>query len=423
MTKGKAAQGGLAALPVPLDIQPMESKLVDKLPDGPDWQFEPKWDGFRCLAFRAGDAVELRAKSGKSLSRYFPEMVASLRALPARRFVVDGELAVPQGDTLSFDALQMRLHPAESRIRKLSAETPAIYILFDCLLGPTGGSLVDAPFIERRAGLEEFYASLKDPGPLRLTPYTRNAREAKRWLDEAGGSLDGVIAKRLDGPYIPGERAMLKVKRLRTADCVVGGFRYEQGGKGVGSLLLGLHNRDGKLDHVGFTSTIRNADRKALTKRLEALAEPPGFTGNAPGGPSRWSTERSTQWTPLRPELVVEVCYDHVTGDRFRHGTRLMRWRPDKSPAQCTFEQIGREARPERFIANVAVPAADRPRADRRPRRTKSARPRSGATRPGTAPIMRSARRRRRAARPARVLRGEGAEGRHAVRSLSTASA
>lgn len=394
MAKRREAPGGLAALPVPLDIQPMESKLVDKLPDEPGWQFEPKWDGFRCLAFRAGDDVELRAKSGKSLSRYFPEMVAALRHLPARRFVLDGELAIPEGDSLSFDALQMRLHPAESRIRKLSVETPAVFILFDCLLAPRGDGLVNTPLIERRAVLEEFHAGLANPGPLRLTPYTRNVREAKRWLDEAGGSLDGVIAKRLDAPYIPGERAMLKVKRLRAADCVVGGFRYEQGGKGVGSLLLGLYNRDGKLDHVGFTSTIRNADRKALTKRLEALAGPPGFTGSAPGGPSRWSTERSTEWTPLRPELVVEVCYGHVTGDRFRHGTRLMRWRPDKSPAQCTFEQIEREARPERFIADVAARAADRPRADRRPRRTKSARARVRAARPVRAG---AGRRRRRA--------------------------
>jgi ATP-dependent DNA ligase len=405
--RGKKAQsekasGGLAALLVPLDIQPMESKLVDALPDEPGWQYEPKWDGFRCLAFRAGDEVELRAKSGKPLSRYFPEMAAALRALPTERFVLDGELAIPQGDTLSFDALQMRLHPAESRIRKLSVETPAIFILFDCLLAPTGGSLVDAPLAERRAMLERLCAAIEDPGPLRLTPYTRNLEEAKRWLDDAGGSLDGVIAKRVDGPYVPGERVMRKVKRLRTADCVVGGFRYEQGGQGVGSLLLGLYNREGKLDHVGFTSTIRNVERKALTKRLEALAGPPGFTGSAPGGPSRWSTERSAEWTPLKPEIVVEVCYDHVTGDRFRHGTRLMRWRPDKSPTQCTFEQIERESRPERFMAEVASRPAARRRGDRPPQRSKSARPRVAAASPvraSAAPPMRAGagRRRRRA--------------------------
>ena len=357
MAKRKTGSTGLASLPVTPGIETMESKLVDALPEEPGWQYEPKWDGFRCLAFRAGDEVELRAKSGKPLSRYFPEMIAALRALPVDRFVIDGELAIPQDDTLSFDALQMRLHPAESRIRKLSVETPAIFILFDCLMTPGGESLVDAPFTKRRAALERFYASLGDPGPLRLTPFTRSVEQAKLWLGEAGGSLDGVIAKRLDGPYIPGERAMRKVKRLRTSDCVVGGFRYEQGGTGVGSLLLGLYNRAGKLDHVGFTSTIRNVERKALTKRLEALAGGPGFTGNAPGGPSRWSTERSAKWTPLKPKLVVEVCYDHVTGDRFRHGTRLLRWRPDKSPAQCTFEQIEHNARPEPFIAEVVRPA------------------------------------------------------------------
>ena len=188
---------------------------------------------------------------------------------------------------------------------------------------------------------------------MRLSPYTRKVREARQWLAEAGGALDGVIAKRSDGPYVVGERAMLKVKRLRTADCVVGGFRYGTDSPLVGSLLLGLYDDDGRLNHVGFTSTIANAERAALTRRLEALVEPPGFTGNAPGGPSRWSTERSAEWQPLRPELVVEVRYDHVTDDRFRHGTKLMRWRPDKAPRQCTFEQMGREAQPSKLIARM----------------------------------------------------------------------
>jgi ATP-dependent DNA ligase len=331
----------------------MEAKSVDALPSEPGWQFEPKWDGFRCVAFRAGDEVDLRAKSGKPLGRYFPEVVARLQALKPKRFVIDGELAVPVGDSISFDALQMRLHPAESRIRKLAAETPATFILFDMLVTPKGKSLLDAPLTERRAALEAFHAELADPSGLRLTPFTREPKEAQRWLDRAGGALDGVVAKRLDGPYVSGERVMLKVKRLRTADCVVGGFRYGTGSREVGSLLLGLYNDQGKLDHVGFTSTISNAERAELTRRLEALVEAPGFTGDAPGGPSRWSTERSGDWQPLRPELVVEVRYDHVTGDRFRHGTKLLRWRPDKAPSQCTFEQLQLEARPAKLVREV----------------------------------------------------------------------
>ena len=340
-----------SALPVPLDTLSMEAKAVDDLPDGSAWQFEPKWDGFRCLAFKDGEAVELRAKSGKPLGRYFPEVVAMLAALPAKRFVIDGELAIPAGESLCFDALQMRLHPAESRIRKLAAETPAIFILFDMLATPAGESLLEAPLSRRRSALEAFFAALGEQPGLRLTPFTRDADEARRWLERAGGALDGVIAKPLDGRYRPGERAMLKIKRLRTADCVVGGFRYGAGAREVGSLLLGLYNEAGLLDHVGFTSSIASAERAALTRRLEALENPPGFTGDAPGGPSRWSTERSTQWTPLNPELVVEVRYDHVTGDRFRHGTKLMRWRPDKAPRQCTFEQLQPEARPSVIAA------------------------------------------------------------------------
>ena len=189
---------------------------------------------------------------------------------------------------------------------------------------------------------------------MRLSPYTRDIAEARGWLEVSGGELDGVIAKRLDGVYEPGKRAMLKVKKRRTADCVVGGFRHERNSRLVGSLLLGLYNNEGKLDHVGFTATLHDFDRKALTGQLEALIMPPGFTGNAPGGPSRWSTERSGEWQPLRPELVVEVRYDHVTGGRFRHGTRLLRWRPDKAPGQCTFEQMA----PAAAAATVRAPMA-----------------------------------------------------------------
>ena len=343
----------ISSLPVGLDTHPMEARSVDELPAGEGWQFEPKWDGFRCLAFKAGEEVELRAKSGKPLGRYFPEVVQALRELPPASFVLDGELAIPQGDSLSFDALQLRLHPAESRIRRLAHETPARLILFDILLTPDRRDMRDAPLSERREALEAFWGSLDDRSLLRLSPYSRDRAEAEGWLAKAGGALDGVVAKRVDGRYEAGERAMLKIKRLRSADCVVGGFRYEAKRKLVGSLLLGLYDEEGRLDHVGFTSGIADAEKPALTKRLEALIEPPGFTGDAPGGPSRWATERSTEWQPLRPELVAEVRYDHVTGGRFRHGTRLLRWRPDKAPSQCTFEQMQEEARPSRVIAAV----------------------------------------------------------------------
>jgi ATP-dependent DNA ligase len=341
----------LADLAVPLDLAPMEAKLVDDLPAGPGWRFEPKWDGFRCLAFRAGDAVALKAKSGKPLDRYFPDVVALLQALPVERFVVDGELTIAVDGELSFDALQLRLHPAESRVRKLAAETPAGLVLFDCLLDADGRSLVEAPLTTRRAELEALFARFAGAERLSLSPGTEDPAQARAWLRSVGAALDGVVAKRLDGPYVPGERAMLKIKRMRTADCVVGGFRYEQGGDQVGSLLLGLYDDAGRLDHVGFTSTISDAVRPELTRGLEALAGGEGFTGAKPGGPSRWSAGRSTEWTPVKPELVVEVRYDHVTGDRFRHGTKLIRFRPDKAPAQCTLAQLRAEAAPQRILA------------------------------------------------------------------------
>jgi ATP-dependent DNA ligase len=328
------------SFPLPLDTAPMEARSGDELPSGTGWQFEPKWDGFRCLAFKAGENVELRAKSGKPLGRYFPEVVAVLRGIGAEGFVIDGELTIEIEGRLSFDALQMRLHPAESRIRKLASETPARLVLFDMLASADGKILTSLALTERRRALEAFGRRFSVPGQLVVSPYTRDREQAEAWLRDSGSETDGVIAKRLDGPYETGERAMIKVKRLRTADCVVGGFRYESKGRQVGSLLLGLYNDEGKLDHVGFTSTITDQERPALTRRLEALRKPPGFTGKSPGGPSRWSTERSGEWEPLEPELVVEVRFDHVTGDRFRHGAKLMRWRPDKAPRQCGFDQI-----------------------------------------------------------------------------------
>jgi ATP-dependent DNA ligase len=342
-----------------LDTEPMEARSVNALPDGAGWQFEPKWDGFRCLAFKAGGGVELRAKSGKSLSRYFPEIVDALRDAPADGFVVDGELAVPVGDSLSFAALQDRVHPADSRVRKLAAETPAVLILFDCLYTRNDGKLIVEPLTTRRGALERVEAGLGRKHGTRLTPFTRDRAEAQRWLDAAHGALDGVVAKRLNSAYAPGKRDILKVKRLRSADCVVGGFRYVRGTRQVGSLLLGLYDSEGRLDHVGFTSAISDADRPGLTARVEALAGGSGFTGDAPGGPSRWATAESMTWERLRPELVVEVSYDHVSGGRFRHGTMLLRWRPDKAPRQCTREQIKEEAQPGRLVANIMMnPAA-----------------------------------------------------------------
>lgn len=315
----------------------MEAKSVEELPDEEGWRFEPKWDGFRVLIFRDGDEVALQSKGLKPLGRYFPELVEAARAVKSERFVVDGEMVIPAGGELSFDALQMRLHPAESRIRRLARETPARVVLFDCL-ALEGRSLADEPLTERREALELFHHGAGES--LLLSRFTEERGAAQSWLSGTGTALDGVIAKRVDGPYLPGERAMLKVKCLRTADCVVGGFRYLAKKREVGSLLLGLYDDDGRLNHVGFTSNIPAAERSALTRRLEAMIKPPGFTGSAPGGPSRWSTERSTEWQPLRPELVVEVRFDHVTAGRFRHGTAFLRWRPDKAPEQCRMEQL-----------------------------------------------------------------------------------
>jgi ATP-dependent DNA ligase len=326
---------------------PMEALLAAELPEGGVWQFEPKWDGFRCLARRGAEDVALTSKSGKPLARYFPEVVAMLLRTKDRDFLLDGELIIPVGDVLSFDALQLRLHPAESRVRKLAKETPAELMVFD-LLELSGKSLAAQPLAKRREALEKFIVKNRVPGLL-LSPMTSEREVALGWLEGSGGALDGVIAKRADLPYRPGERAMIKVKQQRTADCVVGGFRYAEKNREVGSLLLGLYDHQGLLNHVGFTSAIPARERPALTKKLEALIEPPGFTGSAPGGPSRWNTERTGQWEPLKPVLVVEVRYDQVTGRRFRHGTGFVRWRPDKDPKQCTFDQLAPELRPSQL--------------------------------------------------------------------------
>ncbi len=334
------------SLPVPIDFAPMEADTAREIPKGAEWEYEPKWDGFRALAFRDGEHLDLMSKAGQPLARYFPEIVAALLRLAAKKFVLDGEVIVTQERTLNFDALLQRIHPAESRIRKLAMETPAKLVVFDLLVDDRGRDLTGQVLDQRRAALEQFansYFARQDR--IRLSPRTREFETAKAWFKRMAGPLDGVIAKRVDRTYASGERnSMLKIKNLRTADCVVGGFRYGAKNKLVGSLLLGLYDEAGLLNHVGFCSGLAVADKPDLTKKVEALIEAPGFTGSAPGGPSRWSTERSTEWEPLAPKLVVEVQYDHFSGDRFRHGTKLLHWRPEKDPKSCTIKQVQRES-------------------------------------------------------------------------------
>lgn len=327
----------------------MEARSVDAMPRGEAWQYEPKWDGFRCLLSRNGRRVELRSKSGEDLARYFPEIVAAALRLKVDRFTLDGEIVVPQGRSFSFDALLQRIHPAASRVKKLAQETPALYLVFDLLATAKDEQLAKKSLIERRPALEAFANTNLKGSIFRLSPSTTSYATAKKWLAQSGGGSDGVIAKRIDLPYQGGNRdGMQKIKKFRSADCVVGGFRYASnkiaGRKVVGSLLLGLYDDEGLLHHVGFTSAIKADEKPALTDRLEALIGEPGFTGNAPGGPSRWSTDRSAEWRPLKPKLVIEVCYDHFSGERFRHGTSILRWRPDKAPRQCSFEQLKQKA-------------------------------------------------------------------------------
>jgi ATP-dependent DNA ligase len=320
----------------------MEALSVAEIPAGDCWQYEPKWDGFRCLVFRDGAEIVLQSKSGRMLTRYFPELVEAVRATKANKFVLDTEIMVPNGAAFSFDALLQRIHPAASRVRRLAQETPAQLIVFDLLAGTDGAPLIELPLKERREKLESFFGRYLDNQPaLQLSPATTRLRDAKGWLARVGTTLDGIIAKRRDFDYRSGDRSgMQKIKNFRSADCVVGGFRYNEGSRVVGSLLLGLYDDAGLLHHVGFTSSIAAHEKKALTARLEKLIGPPGFTGNAPGGPSRWSTARSAKWQPLKPKLVAEVRYDHFTGERFRHGTKFLRWRPDKRPQQCTMDQV-----------------------------------------------------------------------------------
>ena len=328
----------------PNSLAAMEARSVEDIPLGDIWQYEPKWDGFRCLLSRSNTSVSLTSKSGQDLTRYFPEVAAAALELPERTFVLDGELVVAVGKTFSFDALLQRIHPASSRIKRLAVETPANLIAFD-LLQEGKAELSSLTLTERRPRLERFAARCFKGTLFRLSPASRKISEARRWLRLAGRGSDGVIAKRLDLPYQPGNReGMQKIKRHRSADCVIGGFRYgeraQAGRRVVGSLLLGLYDDEKLLHHVGFCSGLKANEKPALTAKLEAIVAEQSFTGSTPGGPSRWSTKRSSEWVPVKPRFVVEVSYDHFTAGRFRHGTSLLRWRPDKKPAQCTMDQL-----------------------------------------------------------------------------------
>lgn len=343
------------SLPVPIPLPPMEATRVDQLPDGDEWQFEPKWDGFRCLVFRKGTTVVLQSKSGQPLTRYFPELVQAFASLPSRTFVLDGEIVVAQNGRLSFDDLLLRIHPAASRVTKLANETPATFIAFDLLYydGSKDPSLMIRPLTERRTGLERFFSSFPDNQLIQLSPVSRNRTIASRWFTDLGAyGLDGIMAKKIHEPYHAGDRhAMLKVKYMKTADCVVGGFRYSSApaksdkagpalAKTVGSLLLGLYDTAGLLHFVGFTSSFNKEDRARLKKAVEPLKGGAGFSGKAPGGPNRWSQRQSDEWERVDPVLVCEVQYDYFSQGRFRHGTKFLRWRPEKNPHQCLFDQV-----------------------------------------------------------------------------------
>ncbi len=374
------------SLPIQPPYPPAEAKSVDSLPHESGWLYEPKWDGFRCLAFRQGDEVVLQSKAGQPLGRYFPEIVAALLALPERKFVLDGEIVIRSGAGLDFDALLQRIHPAASRIQRLSQETPATYMVFDLLVDSKGRSLADRPLSARRMALQEFAVAnidsehdgkrSKNTDPQKtfsnsgerilLSPASADFATAEKWMREGAASgWDGVVAKRLDCEYMSGDRTgMVKIKRIRTADCVVGGFRWARAKASageakkskadsksansdkrpteeIGSLLLGLYNKNGELDHIGFSASFTREERSKLKSILKPFMGGEGFSGKAPGGPSRWTRDaRDTEWFPLQPKLVGEFQYDHFSGGRFRHGTKFLRWRPEKKPEQCTMDQI-----------------------------------------------------------------------------------
>ena len=339
-------------LPVAPPLEPMLAKAEASIPQSGEWLYEPKWDGFRALIFRDADQLRIDSRNALPLQRYFPELVAPLQAALPDRCVVDGEIVIATPSGLDFDALQLRLHPADSRVRMLAAQSPASIVLFD-MLALGDDDLRRRPLHERRALLLENVAATTQIG---ITPQTPSPDEATQWFERyEGAGLDGVVAKPRDGDYRPGERRWVKVKHLRTVDCVVGGFRPLTKGTGVGSLLLGLYN-DSVLHHVGHTSGFSAAERREILARLEPLIGGESFGyGSSPGGPSRWKRAQELAWTAVQPTLVCEVSFDHLQGHRFRHAARFLRWRPDRDPHSCTFEQL---APPEEFSLDdiVVVP-------------------------------------------------------------------
>jgi ATP-dependent DNA ligase len=340
------------ALPVAPPVSPMLAKLARELPTGEQWSYEPKWDGFRCIVFRDGDEVELGSRNERPLTRYFPELPGPLRDALPEQAVVDGEIVIMTDHGLDFDLLSNRIHPAESRITKLAAETPAAFVAFDLLAVDTQ-DLCGEPFERRRTVLEEV---LTQNATVHLAPRTRDRARAGRWFEEfEGAGLDGLVVKDVTGSYRPGDRGWLKVKHLRTADCVVAGFRPHKDGKGVGSLLLGLYGDDGRLHHVGVASSFAAKLRAQLAEEVEplrdhALDDHPWADWaemateadgqRRPGAGNRWNAQKDMSWEPLRIERVAEVAYEHMQGDRFRHTARFQRWRPDREPASCTYEQL-----------------------------------------------------------------------------------
>jgi ATP-dependent DNA ligase len=337
-------------LPLPLDMEPMLSAISEAgIPKGDSWEYEPKWDGFRTLVFRDGEEVALMSRGGRSMTRYFPEVLPAFRKLGASKVVLDGELVVVGANGLDFGALQQRVHPAESRVRMLSEATPAWFIAFD-VIAEGGEDLRKRPLGERRKRLEKLLKGVKPP--IFLTPYTRDPKTAEDWFEKfEGAGLDGVIAKSWEGTYVPGKRLWVKVKHKRTADCVVIGWRKTSDGSTLGALLLGLYDKKAKIHYVGHTSSFSAAERKELIKKLKPLeTEIPEEEWNAnpgrmPGGLSRWSRGKDTEWVAVRPELVCEVSYDKLeAGERFRHATGFIRWRTDKPPKKCGFDQIASAA-------------------------------------------------------------------------------
>lgn len=339
--------GGMS-LPITLPVQPMLAKAVTSVPEGDEFTYEPKWDGFRCIVARDGDDVELHSRGSKLLTRYFPELVEALKLALPERVVLDGEIVLRQGspghERLSWDALSARIHPAASRIEKLAAETPAQFVAFD-LLAEGDDDVMGEPFEERRARLEALFAQWPTSDSVYLTRTTRDADEARRWFEAfEGAGLDGVVAKRRSDVYEPGKRTMLKIKHKRTAEAVVVGYRVHKSGDGVGSLLLALADADGELHNVGGISAFTAARRRELVDELAPLVVRDA-DGNAAHGEtdrSRFSSSKDVSFVPLRPERVVEVAFDQLEGNRFRHAVTFLRWRPDREPTSCTLEQVER---------------------------------------------------------------------------------